>query len=82
LARSRTGIPLQTPGSKDARARATASLAASAPPPVNSVICSSVAGSMIGMTSPEPGCFGISSNTVCSVIEDSFPSPRRPMRAC
>jgi hypothetical protein len=37
---------------------------------------------MIEMTSPVPGLFVISSNTVCSVIVDSFPSPRRPMRAC
>ena len=55
LARSRPGSWDQTPDSKDAFARATASSTASSPQSVNSVICSSVAGSMTEMTSPEPG---------------------------
>src|SRR5271155_467573 len=65
-------MPDHTPDSAVAFARATASLMASGPQSVNSVICSSVAGSMIGITSPVPGRLRMSSSTACTVIDVSL----------
>src|ERR1700759_2712047 len=68
-------MPDHTPDSAVAFARATASLMASGPQSVNSVICSSVAGSMIGIPSPVPGRLRSSSSTACTVMDVSL-SPR------
>ena len=78
LARSRPGSSDHTPASKDAFARATASLTASSPQSVNSAICSSVTGLMTGITSPVPGRSRSSSRTVCSAIVVIVDLPHRP----